>query len=243
MRLFPRNFKLKLPHSLSKIRWASYTGIAAAATVLLFCAWLPSRFIDREEGSTVTAPPAAPSESATQFELWQAYRAGTMSAQSVNLKEKDIAPCRELATDIRVRLTLDIGEEKRSAGGEECLRVGERLTMYHVWEEWTGDWSNWLEIFIDMDTKEVYYFYISSICEQNFDRYQDAISSGFDAPSAAKLWGDVVGIGSPSVSWSGDPDEPAEAVYGTARYRIQAKYYFDADYPTGLFDMKALRTR
>jgi hypothetical protein len=51
-----------------------------------------------------------------------------------------------------------------------------------------------------------------------------------------------VGIGTPSVDWSGNPDEPAEAVYSTARYRIYAKYYFDADYPTGLFDMKAVIT-
>jgi hypothetical protein len=160
----------------------------------------------------------------------------------VEIEKEELAACIDLAADLRSRLTLDIGKGRRSAEGGECLRVGGRLTLYHCWEEWTGDWSNWLEIFIDTDTREVYYFYISSSCVRNFDRYTDAVSRGFNAESAAKLWGDVVGIGTPAVGWSGDPDEPADAVYGTARYRIYAKYYFDADYPTGLFDMKAVIT-
>ncbi len=75
---------------------------------------------------------------------------------------------------------------------------------------------------------------------QNFDRYTDAISRGFNAESAAKLWGDLLGLGTPAVGWSGDPDDPAEALYSAAHYRIYAKYYFDADYPSGLFDFKAV---
>lgn len=242
MRLSPRKIKLKLPRFLSKLRWSTLSGPLATAAVLLFCAWLPSRFITGAEGSPPPASPAEPTGAMASVQLWEAYRAGTISARSVEIDEENLASCKELAADLRSRLSLDIGKGRRSAGGEECLGVGGRLTLYHCWEEWTGDWSNWLEMFIDTDTREVYYFYISSSCVQNFERYTDAVSRGFNAESAAKLWGDVVGIGTPAVSWSGNPDEPADAVYGTVRYRVYAKYYFDADYPTGLFDMKAVIT-
>lgn len=235
--------KLPWKEMLRALPWNTIAGAAATVAVLLFCAWLPGRFVTEPEatdGPLPSVPAVKPVERMSDLELWTAYRAGELSAVVDKTNDKALETGSELAAGISSRLTLDIGASHSSAGGEECLTVGGRLHLYHRWNEWTGDWSNWLEVYINTDTREVYYFYISSSCKENFERYTDAISPGFSAKSAASLWGDTVDLGTPAVVWSGDPEEAAEAYYGDTGYTISAKYYFDVDYPTGLFDFKAV---
>jgi hypothetical protein len=221
---------------LRALPWRTVYGAAATAVVLLFCAWLPGRFVAEAPVATdrplPSAPAVKPVERMTDLELWTAYRAGELSSEIDKSDGEALETGAEIAAGISSRLTLDIGESRSSAGGEECLTVGDRLHLYHHWNQWTGDWSNWLETYVNTDTREVYYFYISSSCKKNFDRYIDALSPGFNAETAASLWGDTVGLGTPAVIWSGDPDDAAEAYYGDTGYFINAKYYYVTDNPT-----------
>jgi hypothetical protein len=235
--------KLPLRQMLRALPWNTITGAAVTAAVLLFCAWLPGRFVTEPAATDVPLPSAPvdkPVERMSDLELWTAYRAKELSAVIDKGNDRALETGAKLASDIASRLTLDVGVSQSSVRGEELLTVGGNLHLYHCWNQWTGDWSNWLEVYINTDTREVYYFYISSSCKKNFDRYTDAISPGFNAEPAASLWGDTIGLGTPAVVWSGDPEDPAEAVYGDKGYSISAQYYYVTDTPTWIFDFKAV---
>jgi len=214
-------------------------GILTAA-VLALCAAAPSTLLDTE------SPPPGEEDAdegrLTRHELWAAwwlsYREGMSLAEPLEKPDMTaVRECEELTHELRLKLAPDIGTGTVTGSGEEYLNVDDRLSIYHSWSEWTGDWSNWLDVFIDMETKEVLYFYLSSQCQRNFERYREIVPTDYNTEAAAERWGNAIGLQLTDCSWSGNPEEYADALYGDMRYRVSMKYYFDADYPSGLFDM------
>jgi hypothetical protein len=229
--------------SWKELPWSLIAGAAVTAAVLLFCALLPGRFIQNPEGSD-PEPEVSLSRGARR-DLWAAYQAGTLTESSVvNTEGETLHSCKALAEKLRSQLILDKSKGNLTSSGEECVRISGVLDVFHYWREWTGDWGNWLEIYIDLETREVYYFYASSGCKQNFESYADVLSPDFDAAAAAVLWGKAAGLGEPTVSRLTDEgDGQVLARYGDMRYIISVVYYYDAGYPSILYDLKVTAGR
>ncbi|MDO4750386.1 MAG: hypothetical protein Q4A39_06070 [Eubacteriales bacterium] len=233
------------PEFLRRIKWdrqlISLAGMTAA--VLIICAAVPMAFIT-ETGDN---PPAeSPDVELTHYELWSAYwsayREGLSLADPIENPDKfDVNACQILTHELRLKLAPDMSPGTVTGEGEEFLCVDGRLKLYHCWNEWTGDWRNWLDIFIDLDTQEVLYFYLSSSCIANIDRYTDLLQTELDTEAGAKQWGNAIDLEMTNCTWSGDPEDYADVEYGDVRYRVSTKYYFDPGYPSGLLDLMAVR--
>lgn len=48
---------------------------------------------------------------------------------------------------------------------------GKTIRVLEYYREWTGDWSNWFWIKLDIDTLDVFYCYYSASCERNLADY------------------------------------------------------------------------
>ena len=218
-------------------------GAGATLLVLILCAWLPSMFradpSEWDEPSPApTTAPAAPDRRA----LWADYRTGEVTGTSLSASEvgNDAKEAQLMAQRLMDELVMDAESRRQTSTGEMYIEVAGGLRLYHVWREWTGDWGNWLEFYIDIDTREVYYFYVSSECYANFSYYANELPASFNTEDGAEVWGELTGLGAPSAfEWSGDPDEAAQVRYRGAAYTIRVKCYFDVSYPAGLFDFKA----
>lgn len=65
---------------------------------------------------------------------------------------------------------------------------GNSIDVRHTYIEWLGDWSNWLDIYMDAHTGEVFYFYYSSKCVTDPELYPNAGAGYTSAEAAAGVW-------------------------------------------------------
>ena len=228
-----------------KIVWQQQTLLAGGLTLLtlLVCAWLPSIFRADVAGGDEPTPPGATASPAADDRraLWVAYRRSNGApVTTLPANAEGAAEAAALGERLRRDLSLDLQDYRQTSSGENWLETQEGLRLYHCWREWTGDWSNWLELYIDMDTLEVYSFYLSTLCLRSFESYQGMLPDSFDNTDAAALWGDALGLGLPvDTKWSGNAEEAALVQFEGISYRVSSKYYFDPAYPSGLFEILA----
>ncbi len=109
-------------------------------------------------------------------------------------------------------------------------KEGDRLSLTHIYLEWTGDWSNWLEAYLDRDTMKILYIYVSGRCLVNNDDYAAAYPNCPPPERLGEVYGSYMGYSMDSVTALSDSRENAvEAEYSdgvnTARYKINCIYY------------------
>lgn len=86
---------------------------------------------------------------------------------------------------------------------------GGSITVCRYFLSWQGDWKNWFTVFIDVDTGEIYHFYVSSGMDRydpNRELYYGLLPSGFTAEQIGELWGNFCGISFIDATWDGNPD-------------------------------------
>ena len=101
---------------------------------------------------------------------------------------------------------------------------GRELKLCRMWLERRGDWQNWLDVCMDADTGELYYFYLSRECLTNRKNY--APPEQTRAEQIAELLATENGW---TLRWLADEDGAAAAVYstpgGTLCYEISCRVY------------------
>ncbi|MGN1001579.1 MAG: hypothetical protein ACI4PC_02310 [Oscillospiraceae bacterium] len=184
---------------------------SATAVLLLLAMLVPLAFRNGEE----TAAPGTLGERAS---LFAAYWDGS---DEVNWKkiEKPSKQQEKAGAQLLETLVEEIVPDKRlteaAPGGREYVRVSNDLLsmdLCRMWMSAQGDWQNWLDLYFDLDTGDIYYLYLSSECLFNGNDYLDE-PAAFDAENVADRIGEWIGYDLRYLVWSGDPTDTATAVY------------------------------
>ena len=148
--------------------------------------------------------------------------------------------CRNIFEELYAEAVLDEKDSKASEEGCEFLELKDGINsmrVCHMWLQNQGDWTNWVDVYIDVDTGFVYYLYVSSICLKNPELYYDAAASDFNARNAAEIVAERSGFALKILSWSGKAEDTATAytaLDGEAIiWNINCSYY-----PSSLMDLK-----
>ena len=166
---------------VKKLKPGLYAGIL---TLLVFavCLTVPALMLRGR-----TQEPAAQEESpsptevlslAERVQLYTLYDEGQLSRRALDAEEIDgdilVAAIRR-ANAVENVLVADHGAQRSlSSTGTNFYTVsegGKTIRVLEYYREWTGDWSNWFWIKLDIDTLDVFYCYYSASCERNLADY------------------------------------------------------------------------
>ena len=160
-----KSFRERLPNLLLA---------AATACVVLLGALLPARYFTSSWQSIQGPELLAPSD---RRQCWLDYYVRDAAGTGDSLLDMSAAQTQQLldiGESIRALVSVDNGTMDVEAEGTQCLEVyssAGTIRVWHYYIQWRGDWRNWLDLYIDADTEEIYYLYASSGCEDNQEMY------------------------------------------------------------------------
>lgn len=178
---------------------------------------------------------------AARRECWFAWQAGKKDANSYDsgISQRDEQKMTRMTQEVLDEFSVDQGAEATEASGAQCVSIclnGGRIRVWHYYRQWRGDWRNWMEMYIDVDTGEVYYFYLSSGCENKTDAYT-AMENTHSATELAAVWLKKWGLTVEDIT---EEDDDGQTVLAhcddgesSANYSVTWKYY-----PGSLLDFK-----
>lgn len=179
-------------------RFRMILGISCTVLILLLAATLPALFVQDspEEAAEV---PLGIQERARLFSLYwaedESCRVEAFSRE--DFSEEELEPSGEKISEFRAAMAIDQGGPMTESAGEHfytlTLPEGGTLRMREYYEQSTGDWSNWFRIYVDIDTLDVYFLYVSCKCLRNVNDYDLAGMSEMDVYELARGWQEYLG--------------------------------------------------
>lgn len=176
-------------------------GAVLMAAVLVVSAILPARFYrepqtsppDSGQNSGINGflKPSATSQdsivfgSLTREERIELYNSGnTIEVYDPSgLSAQQYSDCYDKVEYVYDTLLVDRGEAVLNEFAEKGVVAehyyyisdgnGRGIRFIEAYSSWYADWKNWFDIFIDLDTGDIYQLYYSIGCMQNRDRYLD----------------------------------------------------------------------
>ena len=151
--------------------------ICAVALIVLTAMLLPLAF--RTSPGEADGPAVMSLEERSQ--MFADYWNIGAEAGGFTVEKPDPVPRRMRETCETVMRTLvarsidDQGLKDDTPTGSEYTVIsdesGRELKLCRMWLEKQGDWQNWLDVCMDADTGELYYFYLSRACLTNRKNY------------------------------------------------------------------------
>ncbi len=129
-------------------------------------------------------------------------------------EKAELKYCESIFDELASYCILDSNSRKTVTEGYQFINLSDNennMRLCRMWLQDKGDWTNWMEVYIDVDTGFVYYLYISSVCLDNADKYYSAIESELNAKSLASLIAKETGYDLKIVNWSGKAEDTATA--------------------------------
>ncbi|MEG1315800.1 MAG: hypothetical protein RSC86_00330 [Oscillospiraceae bacterium] len=124
---------------------------------------------------------------------------------------------------------------------------GARLPLIHLYLEWKGDWSNWIEVYVDVDSGKVLYFYTSGKCLANGEKYAVQYPNMPGPDEILEAYAKYCGYSAEQQTVSSNPNENALIVAyadanGRADYKINCIYYAGNMYDIKISPMEAVNS-
>lgn len=204
--------------------------IGAVALVVIAAMLLPLAFRTAPAGEL----PAGELTLERRTQMFAAYWTEGAEAAGFTVTKPDPVPrqmrerCETVMHTLVARSIDDRALDDLSPTGSEYTAVtdaaGREIHVCRMWLERRGDWQNWMDVCMDADTGELYYYYLSRECLTNRKLYETADTDA--ARIAARLAEDY--------GWSlrylaEELDGAAAAVYssdgGTLCYQISCRVY------------------
>ena len=210
--------------------------VAAACAVLIFCALFPLAF----RGSGPADPDFSAGERSAMFVKYNSKNADIRYKVIKEPEKSMLKFCDDRFDQISSIAIIDSASRKLVTAGEEYLSLTDgkkTMTLCHMWLQDEGDWTNWLDIYMDAETGFIYYIYLSSVCVNNFGAYANAIEEEPDAKSIASLLAKENGYDLKLVNWSGKSEDTAMA-YTTRDGSAVVWNIYCSYYPASLLDIK-----
>jgi len=204
--------------------------ICAAALVVIAAMLIPLGFRANPGGEDVPAAMSLEERAQMFADYWTS---GAEEGAFV-VEKPDPVPrrmketCETVMRTIIARSIDDHGLSDSAPTGSEYTVVsdgdGRELKLCRMWLERRGDWQNWLDVCMDAETGELYYYYLSRECLTNRKNYSAPVQT--DAAQIADLLATENGW---SLRLLTDEDGAAAAVYstpgGTLCYEISCRVY------------------
>ena len=159
--------------------------IAGVTVLLVLCIWLPyltmGRHIAQTDGDGQAQEASAPvtlslADRAAAFSDFLAAETEPepLEASLVSYTQRRQS---KVLTDWALD-TFTVDRQTGELGGSATLYydipcAGGSFRVMHAYREWFGDWNNWLSLYADADTGEIYYLYVSCGCQKNAAQYGD----------------------------------------------------------------------
>ena len=213
--------------------------------VVVLAALLPAAILHKHDGSAlVTQYPGEDLTVSSQGIKRAEFLAKTMHYPGAyKVEHQEAANHRQAALDARFVfaessqvpdfLLTDMSVLSSSANAEDLTYIsdsGDKLPLTHIYLEWKGDWSNWLEAYIDRDSGKVLYIYISGRCLVGNEKYAQMYPSCPSPEVIGEAYASSLGYTLGQHSVSQDPNEnaiQAELSDGvnSVSYKINCIYY------------------
>lgn len=184
--------------------------IVAAVTVFIFCALIPLAF----RGEIITDGIFDTGERAVVFSKYIAGDSSVKMKVDDKPDKAEIKYCESVFEDLYDLSVADQAVEKTITEGYQFMTLSDgdnSLRLCRMWVQDQGDWTNWLDVYIDVDTGFVYYLYISSICLYNPDRYYSSFDSSFNTKNVADIIAKETGFNLKVLNWSGQNEDTGTA--------------------------------
>ena len=210
--------------------------ILTATAVLLLACFLPLAF----RGDSIISPDMMPGERAA---MYLKYSSGDKTIRYKIDNDPDKAQvkfCETRFNEIVSRTVLDDGLRKSLATGCEYIALTDgdnTMQLCRMWLQDQGDWTNWIDVYMDAETGFVYYFYASSICISNNDAYYNAVTDELSAKTLASILAKETEYDLRLVNWSGNPEDSAMA-YSTRNGDALVWNIYCSYYPGSMLDIK-----
>ena len=151
-----------------------------------------------------------------------------------------VKACEEIFNEILNEYIIDDAARKTVNKGSEYMTVsfeGKSIDLCRMWLQDQGDWTNWVDVYMDANTGFIYYLYVSGICVYNNDKYVNALETHPDCRNIAAKIAEEHGYNLEIVNWSGKSEDSAKAftrLGGDALvWNIKCSYH-----PASLIDIK-----
>jgi hypothetical protein len=145
--------------------------------------------------------------------------------------------CTARMSEVTARCLIDTANGLISSQGEEYLKIENNtgaIRLCRMWLELQGDWRSWIDMCFDMDSGEIYYFYLSTECvstPEKYSKYSSILSDELDTEYVAEYIAAERDIRLLHTDWDGDPAHSASAIYtvsGSTVYMEISCIYYDA---------------
>ena len=209
---------------------------SSAAAVFVFCCLFPLAF----RGEIVTD---GLFDTAARAEMFSRYmeKDGEIRIKLDEKPEKvDQKFCDKIFDDIYGQCILDKKSGKVMDEGQEFINITDgknSMRLCRMWVQDQGDWNDWLDIYIDVDTGFIYYLYVSSVCISNSSQYLDSVPADTGSKSIADIICAKTGFAAEAFNWSGKPEDTATVITYSAGDAIIWKINCIV-YPSSMIDIK-----
>jgi hypothetical protein len=210
-------------------RTATFIWLGAAAAVLIAAMLVPLAFRTSPAGEAPTEALTLEERTLMFADYWNrgAEDGGYTVEKPDPVPRKMRETCETVMRTLIARSIDDQGLSDLTPTGSEYTIVsdgaGRELHLCRMWLEKRGDWQNWLDVCMDAESGEIYYFYLSRECLTNRKNYT---IERMDAAQIAELLATENGW---SLRYVADEDGAAAAVFstpgGTLCFEISCRIY------------------
>ncbi len=201
---------------------------AAAGLLLVVCLLMPLLFTGGE-GEVLPSGAGEGMTATERAELYSRYSAGEISRQGIDAKDvgsAELVNCMRIFNTISDTLVMDEGGVRVDAAqGYSFYRLsdgeGRELRFAEFYHQWTGDWSNWIRLRIDLDTLDVYYLYYSANVVSNAQLYVNRAESHI-ASALEDILLTLGFTGEPSIEAYTPADAEAEGIDTALRMEVES---------------------
>ncbi len=186
----------------------SYVYIGTALIVFLIACFLPLAFNGQSD-----AKAERDSENAALFVKFTNNEKYVRKKINKKVSNSKVNACEERFNEIISEYIIDEAPRKTINEGSEFITVsfeGKSIDLCRMWLQDQGDWTNWVDVYMDTNTGFIYYLYVSSICVYNNDKYTNAIELAPDCKNIATRIAEEYGYNLEMVNWSGKSEDSAK---------------------------------
>ncbi len=184
--------------------------LVVASLVFIIACILPLAF----KGDRLISPDFKTGERAAMFVR---YNSSDTSVRYKVITEPDSSLeklCQSRFDEIVSGCMIDSSSRSTLTEGSQYVTLtdGENtMQLCRMWLQDEGDWTNWIDVYMDAETGFIYYIYLSSICVNNIANYTDAIEGELSAKTLASSIAKETGYDLKVVNWSGKTEDSATA--------------------------------
>lgn len=163
-----------------------YGGVTAA--VFVVCALVPLLFRGGEAAGGQSDGLSAGDRAGLFAAYWNGVGEDWQASSIGEPEDDELERCLARMEEISRLCLVERGSGEVKAEGSGYFSVsrgGEEIRLCRMWLEVQDGWRSWLDVCFDMDSGDVYYFYLSADCLTDPGKYLTLIPNGMDADSIA----------------------------------------------------------